>query len=85
MYGTTPPCETMTLPRSLFSLGEGQHWKGCQTQIRHVLLVVPDGELKVTGHDTLLLVVTSRVTGKLKNLSCKVLKDRSEVDYVTNV
>ena len=31
----------------------------------YALLVVPDSELKVTGDDTLLLVITRRVTRKL--------------------
>ena len=51
---------------------------------RHVLLIVPDGKLQVPGHDTLLLVITRRVTRKLENLSCKVLEDGSEVDYTSN-
>lgn len=44
------------------------------------LLVVADSELKVTGHDTRLLVVTGGVTGELEDLSSKVLEDGSEVD-----
>ena len=49
-----------------------------------VLLVVTDGELQVTGNDTLLLVITRRVTRELENFSGKVLQDGREVDYVTN-
>ena len=49
------------------------------------LLVVADGELQVTGHNTLLLVVTRRVARKLQNLSSKVLKHRREVDYTREV
>lgn len=44
------------------------------------LLIVADGELQMTGNDTGLLVVTSGVTGQLKNLSSEVLQDSSEVD-----
>ena len=36
--------------------------------------------MKVTGDDTLLLVVARRITRKLEDLSSKVLKDGSEVD-----
>jgi hypothetical protein len=46
----------------------------------HSLLVVADGELEVTRHDTLLLVVTSSVTSKLEDLSSEVLKNGGEVD-----
>ena len=44
------------------------------------LLVVADGELKVTGDDTGLLVVTSGVTSQLEDFGSQVLKDGSEVD-----
>jgi hypothetical protein len=44
------------------------------------LLVVPDGELEMTGNDTGLLVVAGSVTGQLEDLSREVLKDGSEVD-----
>ena len=47
------------------------------------LLIVTDGELKVTRNDTLLLVITSSVTGELKNLSGEVLEDSREVDCMT--
>ena len=45
-----------------------------------VLLIVSDGKLQVTGDNTLLLVITSSVTSKLKNFSSKVLKYGCEVD-----
>ena len=44
------------------------------------LFVVSDGELKVTGDDTRLLVVTGGVTGELEDLGGQVLEDRGEVD-----
>lgn len=47
------------------------------------LLVVSDGELKVTWDDTGLLVVTSGVTSQLEDFSSQVLKDGSEVDGST--
>ena len=43
------------------------------------LLVVSDGELDVTGHNSGLLVVLGGVTGELEDLSCEVLKDGSKV------
>ena len=45
------------------------------------LLIVPDGELKVTWNDTRLLVVTGSVTGKLENLGSKVLENSGEVNW----
>ena len=44
------------------------------------LLVVPDGELKVTGDDSGLLVVTGSVASQLEDLSGEVLHDGSHVD-----
>ena len=44
------------------------------------LLIVPDGELKMPGNDTGLLVVTGSVTSQLENLSSEVLEDGGEVD-----
>ena len=44
------------------------------------LLVVPDGELEVTGDDPGLLVVPGGVTGQLEDLSREVLHDGGHVD-----
>jgi len=44
------------------------------------LLVVSDGELKVAGDDSGLLVVTSSISSQLENLSCEVLHDGGHVD-----
>lgn len=44
------------------------------------LLVISDGELKVTGDDTGLLVVTGGVASQLENLGSEVLKDSGQVD-----
>lgn len=45
-----------------------------------ILLIVTDGELQVTGHDTLLLVITGGVASQLEDLGGKVFEDGSEVD-----
>ena len=44
------------------------------------LLVVPDGELEVTGDDSGLLVVTGSVASQLEDLSGEVLHDGGHVD-----
>lgn len=43
------------------------------------LLVVPDGQLEVTGDDPGLLVVPGSIAGQLKDLSCEVLHDGGHV------
>jgi hypothetical protein len=47
------------------------------------LLIVADGELKMTGDDTGLLVVTGGVSSQLEDLSRQVLKNSSEVNGST--
>lgn len=47
------------------------------------LLIVADGELKMAGDDTGLLVVTRSVAGQLKDFSRQILKDGSQVDGST--
>ena len=44
------------------------------------LFVVSDSKLDVSWDDSGLLVITSGVTGKLKDFSSKVFKDSSKVD-----
>ena len=44
------------------------------------LLIVPDGELEVTGNDPLLLVVPGSVPSQLEDLSSEVLHHSSQVD-----
>ena len=44
------------------------------------LLVVPDGELEMTGDDPGLLVVAGSVASQLEDLSSEVLHDGSKVD-----
>ena len=48
------------------------------------LLVVPDGELEMTGDDPGLLVVTGSVACKLKNFGGQVLEDGGQVDGGTS-
>ena len=48
------------------------------------LLVVPDGELKMSWDDPGLLVVTGGVACQLENLSSQVLKDGSKVHWCTS-
>lgn len=60
------------------TLGDGD-----VTQELVQLLIVPDGELQVTGDDTCLLVVTGGVASQLENLSSEVLEDGGEVDGST--
>jgi len=57
------------------TLGDGD-----VTQELVQLLVVPDGELQVTGDDTGLLVVTGSVASQLENLGGEVLEDGGQVD-----
>lgn len=39
-----------------------------------------DSELKMTGNDTGLLVVTGSISSQLEDFGCKVLKNRREID-----
>lgn len=48
------------------------------------LLVVSDGELDVSGHDSVLLVVSRSISGELEDLSSEVLKNGGEVDWGTS-
>jgi hypothetical protein len=47
------------------------------------LLIVTDGELQVTGDNTLLLVITGGVASEFENLGSEVLEDGGEVDGCT--
>ena len=60
------------------TLGDGD-----MTQKLVQLLIVSDGELKMTGNDTGLLVVAGSVTSQLEDFGSEVLKDGSEVDGST--
>ncbi len=46
-------------------------------------LVVSNGELKMTGDDSSLLVVTSGISSEFEDFSGEVLKDGSEIDWST--
>ena len=48
------------------------------------LLVVPDGQLEVTGDDPGLLVVTGSVASQLEDLSSEVLHDGGQIDGGTS-
>ena len=48
------------------------------------LLVITDGELKMSWDDSGLLVVTGSITGQLEDLSSEVLEDGSQVDRGTS-
>jgi hypothetical protein len=71
-----------TFPRSLFNLENqkrsGNRWS-CGGIKENVLLIVPDGKLQVTRHNTLLLVITSGVTSQLQDLGSEILENSSEV------
>ena len=45
------------------------------------LLIVPDGKLKMTRHNTLLLVIARCVACELKNFGSKIFKDCCEVNW----
>ena len=53
---------------------------GDRSQEAVQLFIVLDGKSNVAGHNTRLLVVTSGVSGELKNFGAKVLQDGSKVD-----
>jgi hypothetical protein len=44
-------------------------------------LVVADGQLKVTGNDASLLVVTSSVAGQLEYFGCEIFHHSGQVDW----
>ena len=48
------------------------------------LLIVTDGELKMSRDDSGLLVVPSGISGQLEDLSSEVLEDGSQVDGGTS-
>ena len=60
------------------TLGDGD-----VTQELVQLLIVPDGELEMTGNNTGLLVVTGGVTSQLENFGSEILKHSREVDGST--
>ena len=47
---------------------------------KNSLLIVTDGKLQVTRHNTLLLVITSGIASKLENFGSKILENSGEVD-----
>lgn len=84
MWGTTPPCEMITVPSSLLSLsGKVSPPSPVGENRKHALFVVLDGQLQMTRHDTGLLVVAGSVASKFEDLGSKIFKDCSEVDGCT--
>ena len=61
------------------SIGNGD----CPQELAE-LLIIADGELDVTGYDTVLLVVTSCVASQLQHLCRNVLEDSCQVDWGTS-
>ena len=57
---------------------------GCVAHEFVKLLVVSDGELNVSWHNSGLLVVLGSVTGELEDLSSEVFEDGSEVNWGTS-
>ena len=47
----------------------------------HSLFVVSDGELEMTGNNTLLLVIACSIACEFENLRSKVFEDSSEVHW----
>ena len=70
--------------RTLVDVGEDSTLgDGDVTQELVQLLIVTDGELKGTGNDTGLLVVTGGITGQFEDFGSEVLEDGSQVDGST--
>ena len=66
-------------------VGENTSLGNCDTSKELVqFLVIPDGQLEVTGDDPGLLVVTGSIASQLKNLSCEILHHSSKVDRGTS-
>lgn len=66
---------------TLVNVGKNTALSDCDVAEQLVqLLVVPDGELEMTGDDTGLLVVTSSIASQLEDLGCEVLEDSGQVD-----
>ena len=46
---------------------------------KDILLIVADGELEMTGHDTVLLVVTSGIASEFEDFGGEIFEDGCEV------
>lgn len=81
MCGTTPPCEMMTFPSSLFSLSyhprQYDHTNNEPSGPVYVLLIVLDSQLQMARYDTRLLVVARRIASKLEDFGSQVLQHSS--------
>ena len=71
----------MESDRTLVNVGEDTALSdGYMAQKLVQLLVVADGELKMAGDNTGLLVVASSVTGQLKDFGGQIFENSCEVD-----
>ena len=73
---------TLDLSGEEESVDGGEDTTSSNSSVSHKLvelLIVSDGELDVSGHNSSLLVVLSGVSSELEDLSGEVLKDCSEV------
>lgn len=70
---------------TLVNVGEDTTLGDCDVSEKLVqFLIIADGELKMTGDDTSLLVVSCGVASQLEDLGSQVLKDGSQVDWGTS-
>ena len=74
---------TLTLSGEEEDINVGEDTAGSNGSVGHELvefLVVSDGELDVSGHDSGLLVVLSGVASKFEHLSSEIFEDGSEIN-----
>merc|ERR1719376_1403955 len=82
----TSTTSALTLLGQKDSLDVGQHTTLGNGHASHQLvqlLIIPDGQLQMSGDDAGFLVVPCSVTSKLEDLSCQVLHDSCHVDRCT--
>ena len=87
LLGLASGCLGLRLLGQKHRLDVGQHTSlgdGDSGEQLVQLLVIADGQLKVTGDDPGLLVVTGSISSQLKDLSSEVLHDSSHVDWSTS-
>jgi hypothetical protein len=84
MCGTTPPCEMMTEPRSLFNLSRLNEYHMLEKASCRLLFIILDGQLKVSRNDTRLFVVTRSVSGELEDFGSQILEHCSKVNRSTS-
>jgi hypothetical protein len=48
--------------------------------VRHnILLIIPDGELQVSGNNTMFLVISGSIASKFEDLGSKIFKNSSQI------